>query len=76
VEPSARGLGIGKRLVEECVRFARQCRYRKLVLWTQSELRAARHLYELSGFRLAGSERHASWGRDDLVSESWELDLR
>jgi len=76
VEPSARGLGIGKRLVEECVRFARQCRYRKLVLWTQSELRGARHLYELSGFRLAGSERHASWGRDDLVSESWELDLR
>ena len=75
VEPSARGLGIGKRLVEECVRFARQCRYRKLVLWTQSELRAARHLYELSGFRLAGSERHASWGRDDLVSETWELDL-
>ncbi|HEY4769392.1 MAG TPA: GNAT family N-acetyltransferase, partial [Myxococcales bacterium] len=76
VEPSARGLGIGKRLVEECVRFARQCRYRKLVLWTQSELRAARHLYELSGFRLAGSKRHASWGRDDLVSETWELDLR
>jgi len=76
VEPSARGLGIGKRLVEECVRFARQCRYRKLVLWTQSELRAARHLYELSGFRLAGSEHHASWGRDDLVSETWELDLR
>jgi DNA-binding MarR family transcriptional regulator/GNAT superfamily N-acetyltransferase len=76
VEPSARGLGIGKRLVEECVRFARQCRYRKLVLWTQSELRAARHLYELSGFRLAGSERHASWGRDDLVSETWELKLR
>jgi len=75
VEPSARGLGIGKRLVEECVRFARQCRYRKLVLWTQSELRAARHLYQLSGFRLAGSERHASWGRDDLVSETWELDL-
>ena len=75
VEPSARGLGIGKRLVEECVRFARQCRYRKLVLWTQSELRAARHLYELSGFRLAGSERHASWGRDDLVSETWELEL-
>jgi len=75
VEPSARGLGIGKRLVEECVEFARQCRYRKLVLWTQSELRAARHLYESSGFRLAGSERHASWGRDDLVSETWELEL-
>src|SRR5882672_4786734 len=76
VEPSARGLGIGKRLVEECVRFARQCRYRKLVLWTQSELRAARHVYESAGFQLAGSKRHASWGRDDLVSETWELDLR
>ncbi|HWE22436.1 MAG TPA: helix-turn-helix domain-containing GNAT family N-acetyltransferase [Myxococcales bacterium] len=76
VEPSARGLGIGKRLVEECVRFARQCRYRKIVLWTQSELRAARRIYQQAGFRLTGTERHRSWGRDDLVSESWELALR
>jgi DNA-binding MarR family transcriptional regulator/GNAT superfamily N-acetyltransferase len=75
VEPSARGLGIGKRLVDECVRFARQCRYRKLMLWTQSELKAARRVYELAGFRRIGSDRHASWGRDDLVSETWELDL-
>ncbi|HYZ90151.1 MAG TPA: helix-turn-helix domain-containing GNAT family N-acetyltransferase [Myxococcales bacterium] len=75
VEPSARGLGIGKRLVDECVRFARQCRYRKLVLWTQSELRAARRIYQQAGFRLAATERHRSWGRDNLVAESWELDL-
>ena len=75
VEPSARGLGIGRRLVEECVRFARQSRYRKLVLWTQSELRAARRVYEVTGFQRTGTERHASWGRDDLVSETWELAL-
>jgi DNA-binding MarR family transcriptional regulator/GNAT superfamily N-acetyltransferase len=75
VEPSARGLGIGRRLVEECVRFARQSRYRKLVLWTQSELKAARKVYEAAGFRRTASERHASWGRDDLISETWELEL-
>jgi hypothetical protein len=56
-------------------RFARQCRYRKLVLWTQSELKAARRVYEQVGFRRTGSERHASWGRDDLVAGTWELDL-
>ncbi len=75
VEPAARGLGIGRRLVDECVRFARQCRYRKIVLWTQSELKAARRIYRQAGFRIVSSERHRSWGRDDLVSESWELDL-
>jgi DNA-binding MarR family transcriptional regulator/GNAT superfamily N-acetyltransferase len=75
VEPGARGLGIGKRLVDECIRFARQCRYRKLVLWTQSELSAARRIYQKARFRLAASERHRSWGRDDLLAESWELDL-
>jgi len=75
VEPSARGLGIGRRLVEECIRFARQCRYRKIVLWTQSELRAARRIYQETGFRLTATERHRSWGRDDLVAENWELAL-
>jgi len=75
VEPPARGLGIGKRLVEECVRFARQCRYKKLVLWTQGELKAARRVYQRAGFRMTGSERHQSWGRDDLVAQTWELEL-
>jgi DNA-binding MarR family transcriptional regulator/GNAT superfamily N-acetyltransferase len=75
VEPSARGLGIGKRLVDECVRFARQVRYRKIVLWTQSELPAARHLYQEAGFRLMKRKKHRSWGRDNLVSEIWELKL-
>jgi DNA-binding MarR family transcriptional regulator/GNAT superfamily N-acetyltransferase len=76
VEPSARGLGIGKRLVDECIRFARQCRYRKVVLWTQSELKAARRIYQQAGFQLTGTERHQSWGRSDLIAESWELTLR
>jgi DNA-binding MarR family transcriptional regulator/GNAT superfamily N-acetyltransferase len=76
VEPSARGLGIGKRLVDECIRFARQCRYDKLVLWTQSELKAARRIYQQAGFQLTATEPHRSWGRDDLVAESWELRLR
>ena len=75
VEPAARGLGIGRRLIEECIRFARQSRYRKVTLWTQSELRAARHLYQQAGFRLAAVEPHQSWGRDDLVAETWEIDL-
>jgi DNA-binding MarR family transcriptional regulator/GNAT superfamily N-acetyltransferase len=75
VEPSARGLGIGKRLVDECVRFARQCRYDKLMLWTQGELKAARNIYQQAGFHLAGTEKHQSWGRDNLVAETWELKL-
>ena len=76
VEPAARGSGIGKRLVEECIRFARQCRYRKILLWTQSELKAARTIYQQCGFRLTATDPHQSWGRSDLVSETWELDLR
>jgi DNA-binding MarR family transcriptional regulator/GNAT superfamily N-acetyltransferase len=75
VEPSARGLGIGKRLVSECVRFARQAGYRKIFLWTQSELHAARHLYEQAGFKRIAQEPHQSWGRTDLVAETWELKL-
>jgi len=76
VEPAARGSGIGKRLVEECIRFARQCRYRKILLWTQSELKDARTIYQQCGFRLTATDPHQSWGRSDLVSETWELDLR
>jgi DNA-binding MarR family transcriptional regulator/N-acetylglutamate synthase-like GNAT family acetyltransferase len=75
VEPSARGLGIGKRLVEECLRFAGQAGYKKVVLWTQSELPAARHIYEAAGFRLVEEKAHRSWGRDDLVSQIWEMKL-
>jgi len=75
VEPSTRGLGIGKRLVSECVRFAQQAGYKKIVLWTQSKLSAARHLYEEAGFRLVEKQKHDSWGRKGLVSETWALKL-
>lgn len=75
VEPSARGLGIGKRLVEECIRFARQVGYKKIILWTQSELKAARGIYQQCGFQLVAEEVHESWGRKDLVAETWELKL-
>jgi len=74
VEPGARGLGIGRRLIDECVRFARAAGYRKLVLWTQSELDAARHLYTLAGFQRVSAQRHASFGKH-LVAETWELAL-
>ena len=75
VEPHARGLGVGDRLIAECIRFARQARYRKMVLWTQSELAAARHLYEKHGFRLVKEEKHDSWSRKNLVAEVWERSL-
>jgi DNA-binding MarR family transcriptional regulator/N-acetylglutamate synthase-like GNAT family acetyltransferase len=74
VEPTARGLGIGRRLIAECITFAREAGYRKIVLWTQGELHAARRLYEQAGFRRATRERHQSWGRS-LVAETWELSL-
>jgi DNA-binding MarR family transcriptional regulator/GNAT superfamily N-acetyltransferase len=74
VEPKARGLGVGARLVNECVRFARDKRYRKVTLWTNSVLRSARRIYEGAGFRLVHRERHRSFGHD-LVGENWELTL-
>ncbi|MER9631694.1 MULTISPECIES: helix-turn-helix domain-containing GNAT family N-acetyltransferase [unclassified Mesorhizobium] len=74
VEPSARGLGIGKRLVEECVGFCRARGYRTLTLWTNDVLAAARHIYEAAGFKLSNEERHHSFGKD-LVGQNWNLEL-
>lgn len=74
VEPSARGRGLGKRLVDECICFAREAGYRRITLWTQSNLIAARSIYEKAGFRLVHQERKISFGQD-LVSETWELKL-
>lgn len=74
LDPKARGLGIGARLVDECIRFARRAGYKKITLWTHSVLTAARHIYQKAGFRLTRSERHRSWGRP-VVSEYWDLEL-
>jgi GNAT superfamily N-acetyltransferase len=74
VEPHARGRGVGKRLVAECIAFARRAGYRELVLWTQSNLLAARAIYASLGFRRTRSQRHREFGIP-LVGEYWELRL-
>jgi DNA-binding MarR family transcriptional regulator/GNAT superfamily N-acetyltransferase len=74
VEPHARGLGLGQRLVGECIAFAREAGYRKVTLWTQSCLGSARKIYVAAGFRRVKEEAHHSFGHD-LVAQTWDLDL-
>ncbi len=74
VDPRARGLGLGARLVDECIRFARRAGYGKITLWTHSVLEAARHIYQKAGFTLTRTERHRSWGKP-VVSEHWDVEL-
>ncbi|SIO28177.1 transcriptional regulator, MarR family with acetyltransferase activity [Singulisphaera sp. GP187] len=74
VEPEARGLGIGARLVDECIRFAQSAGYQKVTLWTINAQHAARHLYQRAGFRLVREEPHRTFG-GDFVDETWELKL-
>ena len=74
LRPEARGLGIGKRLVRACIDFARSAGYKRMTLWTNDILHAARAIYIAEGFTLVAEEKHHSFGRD-LVGQNWERDL-
>lgn len=75
VEPRARGRGIGKQLINECIKLSRRNRYRKIKLWTQGNLLEARHLYAKAGFKMVGEYPHKSFGLN-LIAEFWELSLQ
>ncbi|MDQ3985629.1 MAG: GNAT family N-acetyltransferase [Actinomycetota bacterium] len=75
VEPAARGRGVGSRLVEECIRFARRAGYEQMMLWTNHPLEEARRIYDRAGFRLIEQKHFPQYGRDDLISQTMSLDL-
>jgi DNA-binding MarR family transcriptional regulator/GNAT superfamily N-acetyltransferase len=74
IDPAGRGQGLGQKMVSEAIAFARQCGYRKITLWTQNNLGAARKIYQDAGFELVGTEPHRSFGQN-LIGETWELVL-
>jgi ribosomal protein S18 acetylase RimI-like enzyme len=74
VDPSARGLGLGRKLTQECIKFARSAGYKGITLWTHSVLTAAREIYRKAGFTLTTAEPKKSWGKD-VVSEIWDMKI-